>query len=132
MYHQIIFSEFILKINYPPPYESVVWEYDKANKDLIIKDLDAFVWDKKLSERCVNDQVLLFNETLLLIISNFIPNKKMIFDNREPPWFDKKTKNLMKYKNQMYKGTADHKSKISLTEKSSKLNGNVTKICHVS
>ena len=81
-HHQIIFSEFSLKIHYPPPYERVVWEYDKPNKDLITRAIDVFDRDKKLSERCVNDQELLFNETLLNIMNNFIPNKK-IFDDTD-------------------------------------------------
>lgn len=56
---------FNLKINYPPHPERVAWEYDKANKDLITKAINAFDRDKKLSER-------LFNETLLHVMSNFI------------------------------------------------------------
>ena len=54
--------------------------------------------------------MLLFNETLLNIMSNFIPNKLMIFDDKEPPWFDRKIKNLIKFKNQFYKDTYDRKS----------------------
>ena len=45
-HHQIIFPKFNLKIYFPPPYERVVWEYDRANKDLITKAIDAFDWDK--------------------------------------------------------------------------------------
>ena len=113
----------------------------EANKDLIIKAIDAFVRDERLLGRCVNDLVLLFNETLLHIISNFIPNKKMIFDDSEPPWFDRKIKNLIKYKNEIYKDKTDHKSnhnytvdilKISLTEKSIKLKAKAAKKCHSS
>lgn len=93
----------------------------EANKDPIIKAIDAFVWDKRLLGRCINDLVLLFNETLLHIISSFIPNKKIFFDDSEPPQFDRKIKNLIKYKND--KDKTDHKSnhndilKISSTEK---------------
>ena len=55
-HHQIsFFSKFDLKIHYPPPYERLVWEYDKANKDPITKVIDAFDWDKKLSDKYVND-----------------------------------------------------------------------------
>ena len=43
-------------------------------------------------------------------MSNFIPNIKKIFNDREPPWFDRKIKNLVKYKNQIYKDIPDHKS----------------------
>ena len=109
-HHQIIFSRFNLKFHYLPPYERVVREYDKADKDLITKAIDAFDWDKKLSEKYVNDQVLLLNETLRNIMSNFIPNKLMIFDDRESTWFDRKIKNLIKYKNQISKDTHDRKS----------------------
>ena len=109
-HHQIIFSRFNLKFHYLPPYERVVWEYDKADKDLITKAIDAFDWDKKLSEKYVNDQVLLLNETLRNIMSNFIPNKLMIFDDRKSAWFDRKIKNLIKYKNQIFKDTHYRKS----------------------
>ena len=45
-HHQIIFSECNLKINYPPPYERVVLEYDKADKDLITKLSTLLIWKK--------------------------------------------------------------------------------------
>ena len=104
-HYQTIFSNSNLKIRYTTPCERAIWEYDKANKDLITKAIDAFDWDKKLSEKCVDDQVLLFNETLLNIMSNFIPNKLIIFDDKEPRWIDRKIKNLIKHKNQIYKDT---------------------------
>ena len=65
----------------------------------------------------------------------------MIFDDSEPPWFDRKIKNLIKYKNEIYKDKTDHKSnhnytvdilKISLTEKSIKLKAKAAKKCHSS
>ena len=34
----------------------------------------------------------------------------MIFDHGEPPWFDRKIKNLTKYKNQICKDTPDRKN----------------------
>ena len=46
-------------------------------------------------------------------MSNYIQNKKIIFDDREPPWFDRKIKNLIKYKNQIYKDTPYHKSNFN-------------------
>ena len=41
-HHRIIFSGFSLKINYPPPYEHVVSENNKANYNLITKIIDTF------------------------------------------------------------------------------------------
>ena len=49
-----IFFQIRLKIYYPPPYECVVREYDKGNKDLIAKAIDTFDWGKVISGRCVN------------------------------------------------------------------------------
>ena len=34
----------------------------------------------------------------------------MIFDDREPPWFQRKIKKLIEYKNQIYKDKPDRKS----------------------
>ena len=121
-----------------------------------MKAFDAFDWDKTLSEKYVNDQVLLFNETLLNTVSNFNANKLIIFDDKEPPWFDRKIKNLIKIQKSNLQRHAKKKAiinsnqkkaivkaiiifgftfvifKISLTQKSIKVKGNITKICHVS
>lgn len=123
---------FNLKFNYPPHPERVAWEYDKANKDLITKAINAFDRDKKLSER-------LFNETLLHVMSNFISNKRMDFDDEEPPWFDRKIKNLIKLKNQIYKDTPDLESNYNCQLQyiqeliNTKINQvqKYTRICHI-
>ena len=94
-HHQILFSEYNLKIRYPQPDKHVAWEYDKTNKDLIRKSINAFHWDKKPSKRWVNNHTILFNETLMQITSNFIPKKKMILNHSKPPWFERKIKDLI-------------------------------------
>ena len=94
-HHQILFSEYNLKIRYPQPDKHVAWEYDKTNKDLIRKAINAFHWDKNPSKRWVNNHTILFNETLMQITSNFIPKKKMILNHSKPPWFERKIKDLI-------------------------------------
>ena len=42
--------------------------------------------------------MLLFDQTILHIMNNFFTNKKMIFEDRVFPWFDRKIKNLVRYK----------------------------------
>ena len=71
------------------------------------KSIDTFRWNKKFSERSANDQVLAFNAKLLYIMSNFIPNKKMNFDDKDfddqsLPMFDRKIENMIKDKNKVY------------------------------
>ena len=50
----------------------------------------------------INDQVILFNETIVNIMNNFIPNETMILDDRESPWLNKNMKNMINYKNAIY------------------------------
>ena len=41
------------------------------------------------SHRNAHQQVNIFNGILIEIISNFIPNKLVTFDNKDPPWIAK-------------------------------------------
>ena len=70
-----------------------------------IKDLD---WENKLSLIDIYDQVVLFNETIVNIISNFIPNETMTFDDRDPPCLNKNIKNMINYKNVIYNKLIRH------------------------
>ena len=54
------------------------------------------------SGRCVNDQVLLFNEIFLSIMISYVRNKELVFDDRESSQFDRKIKKLISYGNQTY------------------------------
>ena len=67
-----------------------------------------FEWENKLSVIGMNDQVALFNESIMKIMSNFIPNETMIFDDRDPPRLNKNTKNMINYKNAIYKKLIHH------------------------
>ena len=106
--HQIAFCNFNLKIYYPLPYEGLIWKYEKANADLIKRAIRDFDWENKLSFIGINDQVALFNEIIVNIMSNFFPNKIMIFDDRDPPWINKNIKYLITYKNAIYKKLIHH------------------------
>ena len=108
-HHQIVFSNFNLKIYYPPPYERLIWKYEKANVYLVKRAIKDFDWENVLSLIDINDQVVLFNETILIIMSNFIPNETMTFDHRDPPWLNKNIKKMINYKNVIYNKLICHK-----------------------
>ena len=46
--------------------------------------------------------MVLFNETIVNIMSNFIPNETITFDDGDPPWLNKNIKNMINYKNTIY------------------------------
>ena len=107
-HHQIVFSNFNLKIYYPSPYERLIWKYEKAKADLIKRVIRDFDWENKLSLIGINDQVALVNETTVNIMSNFIPNETMIFDYRDPPWLNENIKNMINYKIAIYEKLIHH------------------------
>ena len=44
------------------------------------------------SYKNVHQQVNMFNKTIIDIFSNFIPNKRVTFDDKDPPWMTEKEK----------------------------------------
>ena len=81
---QVIFCELNFKIEYPPPYAREVWDYGKAQTDLINCEIDQFSWVNLFLDKNINEQVILFDQTILNIFNNFIPNKILLCDDRDP------------------------------------------------
>ena len=87
--HQIAFYNGNIKIYYPPPHEPLIWKCEKANADVNKRAIWDFDRENKLSFIKINNQVALFDETVVYIMSNLIPNEIIVFDDREPPWLRK-------------------------------------------
>ena len=87
--------KFGLRIFYPPPYERNVWRYKQANIELIRQAIDNFDWNRALDNVSPTRQVSIFNDTILNIISNFIPHETIICDDRDPPWINSKIKKVI-------------------------------------
>ena len=100
-HHQIIHAKFNLKIFYPPSYERVVWHYQYANNDLIQCSISHFNWERAFSNKGVNKQISIFNETILNIMTNTISNETKIFNDWEPPWINNKVKTMIQEKNKI-------------------------------
>ena len=111
-HHQINSLELNIANPPPPSITRRIWHYDRANWESINQAISSFDWVTKLTELSYSPdlQVSFFNETLMNIFSNFIPNEYKKINKRNPPWF---TKNLTiasrrlsraykKYKNRGY------------------------------
>ena len=98
-HHQIIYSKLNLKTEYPPPQTCEIWDYNRAETDLINRSIETFDWPKFFLGKDVHEQVILFNKTMLNIFYNFTPNKHVMYDGKDPPWMNDeiKTLNKMKY-----------------------------------
>ena len=102
-HYQITYAKFNLKIHYHPPYEREIWHYGKANVYQIRKAISEFPWERKFENNSVNDKVNIFNATIKIILSNYIPHETITCDDRDPPWINKNINQLILEKNQAYK-----------------------------
>ena len=60
-------------------------------------------WKLIFSCKNVHQQVNIFNKTIINIFSNFIPNKLVTFDDKDPPWMTEKVKEKIKWKHKFYR-----------------------------
>ena len=102
-HHQLIYAKFDLKVFYPPPYERTVCHFSRENSDHIKRAINLFHWESLLNNLDVNEQVSSFNETIMNIMSNFVPNELIACDDRGPPWMNRYIKNLIVAINNFYK-----------------------------
>ena len=58
---------------------------------------------EKTSNINVHTQLKLFNEILTNSFTNFVPNKLITVDDRDPPWVTENIKKLLKDKSKLYK-----------------------------
>ena len=96
--HQITFSITSPKI---PPSKRLVWHYDKANRDLINRA--DFKWKFHLNKMPnPNSQVKFLNQTILNIITNFVPSSTIHTNINEPKWITRDIKNLLGKQKKLY------------------------------
>ena len=51
-HHQIVFCKLNLKIEYPPPYERIIWNYKHADTESINHVINTFDWQKLFQGKC--------------------------------------------------------------------------------
>ena len=77
-------------------------------------------WPSLFLGKNVHQQVEIFNKTLLNIFHNYIPNKFILCDDKDPPWINEEIKSLIHRKNSLYQrqrksGSIDYTSLNALT-----------------
>ena len=94
-HHQITFCKLNLKLEYPPPYQRLAWNFKKSNNDAIKRDIELVNCNSLFSRKNVHEQVAIFNQTVLNIFSNYIRNKFITIDDKDPPWMNEYTRRKM-------------------------------------
>ena len=76
-----------------------IWHFSRANADAMKRSALAFDWDRALSQLSPDEQVNTFNEAIMNIAKNFIPNETKTFKPKDPPWLTASCKSLyLKYR----------------------------------
>ena len=101
-HHQVVHASFNLNISYPPPYQRLIWDYKKAGSVKIRKALDLINWERLFNNKNINEQVSILNETILNVFSNYVPNKYITIDDKDPVWMNETIKLRIKAKDNMY------------------------------
>ena len=101
--HQITYCNLNFYIPVAPAYERKVWHYNRANITLIKRAVSEFPWNVHLANHDPSWQVNFFNKTLMNIMNNFIPNKYIKIQPKDPPWINDNLRKMIKKQNRQYK-----------------------------
>ena len=101
-HHQVVHTSINLNIFYPPPYHRLIWDYKKADSVKIRKGLDLINWERLFNNKNINEQVSILNETILNLFSNYVPDKYITTDDKDPVWMNETIKLKIKAKDNMH------------------------------
>ena len=102
-HHQITYCNINLMIVYPSPYERLVCDYKRASESVINAGLNKVDWEFLFSNKSVNQQVVIFNQSVMNGFSNFVPNKFVTFNDRDPLLMTLNIKDKINYRNNIYR-----------------------------
>ena len=81
-------SSFLLR-------ERTVWHFSRANSDHIKKAINLFDWESSHNNPGVNEQVSVFNETIMNFMSNIVPNELVTSHEQKSPWISSYAKHFI-------------------------------------
>ena len=82
----------------------LIWDYKKADSEKIRKALDSVNWERLFNKKDIDARVvvLMYYETILNVFRNYVPNKYITIDDKDPVLMNETVKLKIKTKNNMY------------------------------
>ena len=102
-YHNLIYGKINFNVSLPPPYIGEAWDYKNANVENIQQSVSGIDWDCMFQGKTVNQNVDILNECLLNVFHNFLPNKKIKFNYKDPPWMTENVKSKLRERSNLVK-----------------------------
>ena len=84
-------------------YELLIWDYKNADILSCNRAIEIFDWGNSFKGKNVHEQVHFFNKTILNIFHNYIPNKTILCNDKDPPWFNNEIRKILTKKNEIFK-----------------------------
>ena len=94
-HHNIAHGKIDFKISIPPPYMREVLDYKNASAERIQCSISSIDWDFLFQGKSINKKVDILNECLNNIFHNFVSNKVIKCDYRQPLWMTDSIKNKL-------------------------------------
>ena len=93
-----------------------MWDLKRPNISSIKKAIKMADWQFMFLNKNTCEQAAIFNNILMNIFSNYIPNKYVTIDNRDPPWMTEKIKNKINLKRSLSKSNKFSEIQMLSTE----------------
>ena len=100
--HQIVYGKINVSLPSPPPFRRTIWDYHKADVPQIQKSLNDVNWITIFNDLGVNEMVQTLTDTVLKIISSYVPHKSVKFNNKDLPWITPIVKTAIKRNHRVY------------------------------
>ena len=104
-HHNIVCGKIDFKIPIPPPY--IKENCKNASSECIQRSVSSIDWEFLFWGKSINKKVDRVNECLKNIFHNFVPNKLIKCDYRQPPWVTYSIKNTLKERAKLRKKDSD-------------------------
>ena len=102
-HHQIVFAKLNLNVEYLPLYERLIRDYKNGDIPSINRTIEIFDCGNSFKSKNVHEKVLFFNNTILNIFHNHIPNKTILCNDKDPLWFNNDFRKILTKKNEIFK-----------------------------
>ena len=80
------------------PYQKLIWDYKKADLKNIREVFDLVNWERRFGQKDINVQVAPFNETILNVFRDYVPNKYITVEDKDPVLMNETIKSKLQAK----------------------------------
>ena len=83
--HQIVYGKLNISIPHPPPYKRTIWDYPKANTQMIRDIISEIDWQSRFVGLGSKEMTELFTGSIFAILSSNIPYKIIKCNDKDLP-----------------------------------------------